>query len=215
MSEIIPFYGATQPDLFEIERRCMDRDGLLPNYLSENLPEGRVLDVGAGNGFTAAKIGGSSRTKVIACEPSAGMVDPSVAVTWIRGAAQHLPLADDSVDGAYATWAYFFPQWIDDVQDGVDELFRVVRPGGKILIADNAGGDAFCAMSVRDLTSDSGWWEERGFSRTVLNSAYKFDNLEEANRLFELYWFYNRRPDGVELTLEIGFDIAVYEKRVG
>ena len=114
MSEIIPFYGATQPDLFEIERRCMDRDGLLPNYLSENLPEGRVLDVGAGNGFTAAKIGRSSRTKVIACEPSAGMVEPSVAVTWIRGTAQHLPLADDSVDGAYATWAYFFPQW-DDV----------------------------------------------------------------------------------------------------
>tara|TARA_A100001037_G_C15113633_1_gene620282 strand:+ start:569 stop:763 length:195 start_codon:yes stop_codon:yes gene_type:complete len=33
VSEVIPFYGARDLDLFGIERRCMDRDGLLIHYL--------------------------------------------------------------------------------------------------------------------------------------------------------------------------------------
>jgi hypothetical protein len=38
MSEIIPFYGASDPDRFEIERRCMDRVGKLTGCLDDRLP---------------------------------------------------------------------------------------------------------------------------------------------------------------------------------
>lgn len=72
--QIIGFYGAKHPSLFEIERRCMDRDGLVIQYLDRELPEGFVLDVGAGNGFTAIRLCSSSRT-VVALEPDRGMVD--------------------------------------------------------------------------------------------------------------------------------------------
>ena len=48
---IIPFYGGRNPRLFEIERRCMDRGGLVIDFLTKTLPEGRILDIGAGNGF--------------------------------------------------------------------------------------------------------------------------------------------------------------------
>ena len=210
MNEVIPFYGATDPELFEIERRCMDRDRVLISYLDSRLSIGDVLDVGAGTGYTADILNTDGR-HVIACEPSAGMVRGSVPVRWVRGTAQHLPLATNSVDAAYSTWAFFFPQWID-CESGLDELFRVVKSGGRILIADNAGDDAFCALSERDLASDRSWWEERGFSTTVVSSSYRFDSMDEAERLFEFYWSHNRRPAGSELSLEIGFDISVYER---
>jgi hypothetical protein len=35
---IIPFYGASQPELFEIERQAMDRRGLVTAALNEHLP---------------------------------------------------------------------------------------------------------------------------------------------------------------------------------
>jgi hypothetical protein len=43
---VIPFYGADDPEMFAIERRAMDRDGLVPAALDALLPHGRVLDVG-------------------------------------------------------------------------------------------------------------------------------------------------------------------------
>ena len=45
---IIPFYGAENWDLFEIERAAMDRPGKVIRYLDEVLPDGDVLDIGTG-----------------------------------------------------------------------------------------------------------------------------------------------------------------------
>jgi hypothetical protein len=62
---VIPFYGADDPAMFAIERAAMDRDGLVVRALDGLLPRGRVLDVGAGDGFTAepwAPTAGSSRS---------------------------------------------------------------------------------------------------------------------------------------------------------
>jgi len=69
---VIPFYGADDPAMFTIERAAMDRDGLVEKALDEVLPGGRVLDVGAGDGFTAERLSASRR--IVALEPSAGMI---------------------------------------------------------------------------------------------------------------------------------------------
>jgi len=37
-SKVIPFYGGRYPELFEIERRCMDREGRVIEYLDAALP---------------------------------------------------------------------------------------------------------------------------------------------------------------------------------
>ena len=147
---VIPFYGADDPAMFAIERGAMDRDGLVIRALDELLPLGRVLDVGAGDGFTAERLGAGRR--IVALEPSAGMIGVRPLV-WVRGDAEHLPFAEASFDGAYATWAYFFSRdW--DPTPGIAELDRVVRSGGPVAIVDNLGGDAFAAMADADISAD-------------------------------------------------------------
>ena len=88
--QIVPFYGATHPRLFEIERRCMDRDGRVVEFLDRVLPLGRVLDVGAGDGFTAEKLCRAGRT-VVALEPDPGMVAARRRLVWASGVAQDIP----------------------------------------------------------------------------------------------------------------------------
>jgi len=137
---VIPFYGADEPELFAIERRAMDRDGLVIEALHELLPAGPVLDVGAGDGFTAERLG-TSRS-IVALEPSADMLARADLPARVQGEAEHLPFVERAFDGAYATWAYFFTRDWDPTR-GIVELDRVVRPGGPLAIVDNLGGDAF------------------------------------------------------------------------
>jgi len=202
---VIPFYGADDPAMFAIERAAMDRDGLVLRALEELLPHGRVLDVGAGDGFTAERLGAQRR--VVALEPSAGMVG-SRPLAWVRGEAEHLPFADGSFDGAYATWAYFFSRdW--DPTPGIRQLDRVVRPGGPLVIVDNLGGDAFAAMADADISADPDWWEASGFDMRTIETAFRFNDLQDARRL--LGFFFGDR--GVAAAaVEVPFCVGVFTR---
>ena len=203
---VIPFYGAEDPELFAIERRAMDRDGLVLAALDRLLPAGRVLDVGAGDGFTAATL--SDRRTIVALEPSAGMIARTDVLTWVRGEAEHLPFADGTFDGAYATWAYFFSRdW--DPAPGIAELDRVVRPDGPLAIVDNLGGDDFCAMAESDISADPGFWADQGFACEPIDTAFRFDDLEEAKRLLR-FFFGERGATGA--ALEVPFRVGLFHR---
>jgi len=207
-ADVIPFYGSSRPRLFEIERRCMDRDGVLTSFLDSRLPDGRVLDVGAGDGFTAERLTRQRRT-VVALEPDAGLVRPERELIWASGVAQDLPFHDDTFDAAYSTWAFFLsgtePLLLER---GLSEVTRVVRNGGVIAVADNAGGDEFCALADKPIHGDPSWWTDRGFETHLLETSFRFDTLEEARELLRFYF-----GDGVServRSVEIGFNVAVY-----
>jgi len=203
---VIPFYGAEQPELFAIERRAMDRDGLVLEALDRVLPARRVLDVGAGDGFTAEKL--DDRRTVIALEPSAAMIDRVDRLTWVRGEAAHLPFGNDTFDGAYATWAYFFSRdW--DPTPGIAELDRVVRPGGPLAIIDNLGGDQFAAMSETDISADPAFWAAHGFACEPIDTAFRFDDLHEAERLLGSF-FGERGVRGA--ALEVPFRVGMFHR---
>ena len=202
---VIPFYGADDPGMFAIERAAMDRDGLVVRALDELLPHGRVLDVGAGDGFTADRLGASRR--IVALEPSAGMIGER-QLTWVRGDAEHLPFAAASFDAAYATWAYFFSRdW--DPSPGIGELDRVVRPGGPLAIVDNLGGDAFASMADTDISADPAWWATRGFDTRVIETAFRFDDLDDARRLLD-FFFGDRGVAGA--ALDVPFRVGLFTR---
>ena len=215
MSKVIPFYGVSDPRMFEIERRCMDRTGAVIRRLDDLLPDGLILDVGAGDGFTAARISRRDR-RVIPLEPAARMIRQGAharRLPWVRGAAQDLPFRDGTFAGAYATWAYFF-SGMAGVDTGLAALDRAVRPGGPLLFVDNAGGDDFLALAGDQsaLASDAAWWAARGFTREVVQTAFRFEDIEEAHTLLGFYFGERGRTNA---RVEIGYNVAIYRGRGG
>lgn len=187
---VIPFYGATDPGLFAIERAAMDRAGLVTTALDGLLAEGRCLDIGAGDGTTAGCLAGDRQ--VTALEPAAEMIDVSArGLDWVIGDAEALPFADGSFDGVYSTWAYFFPGYqMIDIDRGLMEVQRVLRPGGVFAMVDNLGDDEFTSLSgdPASICTDIDWWLDRGFTCQVVNSHFEFESLTDARRLLGAFF---------------------------
>lgn len=106
-------------------------------------PGDRVLDVGCGTGYFARRIapvvdpdGGA----VVGIDPSQPMLDyasrraPANCAFRAAG-AEELPFDDASFDLVVSSLAFHhFP--VDRRADAVREMFRVLRPGGRLFIAD-------------------------------------------------------------------------------
>ncbi|MFH1501485.1 MAG: class I SAM-dependent methyltransferase [Candidatus Eisenbacteria bacterium] len=211
--DVLPFYGSTDRRIFEIERRCMDRDGVVISFLDGLLPPGLVLDVGAGDGFTAERLSRPGRT-VVAMEPDPGMVAPERTLVWASGVAQDIPFHDRSFDAAYSTWAYFLSGVeSESIERGLREVQRVVRAGGPIVVVDNAGGDEFAALTERPLAGDPARWVEWGFEAQVLRTSFRFDSLDEARELLG-YYFGEGVGERVTST-EVGYSVAAYTAASG
>jgi SAM-dependent methyltransferase len=206
---IIDFYGADDPEMFALERKAMDPAGRVIEALERLLPEhGLVLDVGAGDGFSAERLTSASR-RVVPMEPAAGMIRRERDVRWVRGEAEFMPFRDGSFDGAYATWAYFFSRdW--DPTPGIDELHRVVIAGGPVAIVDNLDGDEFGAMSDEHSTSDPQFWVRNGFELEAIETTFAFETHEEADRLLGFYFGDAGRGTG---KLELSFRVGLYSGR--
>jgi SAM-dependent methyltransferase len=97
----------------------------------------RVLEVGCGWGELALLIRAETRAEVVAIDISPRMVElaSSAGVDAAVGDVQELPFADGSFDVAVAAWMLYH---VPDIDRGVSELARVVRPGGRLVAATNS-----------------------------------------------------------------------------
>lgn len=57
----------------------------------------------------------------------------TVQMEWICGDAQHLPFEDNTFDGAIISFGL---RNLTDLQKGLDEMARVVKPGGRVVNLD-------------------------------------------------------------------------------
>ncbi|SDD16027.1 methyltransferase domain-containing protein [Ruegeria marina] len=105
-------------------------------------PGERLLDLGCGNGLLtldlARAVGDSGH--VLGLDPSPDMLDLARArcagrgnVGFEQGRAETLPFADASLDGAVSLQVF---EYFDDMRPPLCELFRVLKPGGRLVIGD-------------------------------------------------------------------------------
>jgi SAM-dependent methyltransferase len=178
-----------RPDRYELENQAIDPDGLVLATMRQLAPwAGRTLvDLGCGSGYWLPGYAAEA-SEVIGVEPDPALLtlararDRRVRVT--AGSAEHIPLADASVDVVHARFAYFWPP---RCQAGLTEVLRVLRPGGTLVVVDNdqragefagllraAGNAALGQAAVTDA-----WWTARGAVRAEVMSRWEFGSRSD------------------------------------
>ena len=108
-------------------------EDVIVEAVRESSPQ-RFLDVGCGMGELPERVQRELGANVVAVDISARMVE----LTRARGIqasvadVQALPFADGSFDCVAANWVLYH---VPDVDLGVSELARVLRPGGRLVAA--------------------------------------------------------------------------------
>lgn len=99
-------------------------------------PGSRVLDVAAGTGTSSVALM-ETGAEVVALDLSEGMIQVGKQrhpeVEFVQGSATDLPFEDDSFDAVTITFGL---RNIDDVEEALREMVRVVRPGGVVLVCE-------------------------------------------------------------------------------
>lgn len=96
----------------------------------------RILEVGCGEGELAERMSRQLQAEVVAVDQSERMVEIAAGrgVDARVGDVQSLEFDDGTFDCAVAAWVLFHVQ---DLDTALDELARVLRPGGRLVAATN------------------------------------------------------------------------------
>lgn len=134
-------------------------EGADPEYVEQIIPlameelDGfaRVLDVGTGDG-QIARVLASRGSTVIGVDPTQAQIIVAAnrggGPSYVRSGANALPIASNSMDAVLACLVF---EHIDDLDDAISEVARVLRPGGRF---------AFFLNHPLLQTPDSGWIDD-------------------------------------------------------
>jgi ubiquinone/menaquinone biosynthesis C-methylase UbiE len=107
-----------------------------------------------------------------------------------------IPAASASADLAVAGWVFGHQtewqpdQWQAEIGAAVDEMLRVLRPGGAAVIFETMGtGNRTPAPPNAQLAAYYAWLEnERGFSYKWIRTDYHFESVDEGIELFRFFF---------------------------
>jgi 2-polyprenyl-3-methyl-5-hydroxy-6-metoxy-1,4-benzoquinol methylase len=153
---------------------------------------GRVLDVGAGPGLFCGQLHDWFGAPITAVEPSAAMRREAQAselpagCTYVAAAGEQLPLRSDSHDLA---WLSTVVHQLDDVAQTARELWRVIAPGGSVLLRGLFGDMEPAGLLARFPGAEQavGWFPRTdsvvdAFTRAGFSLAARTDVTERRSR---------------------------------
>lgn len=123
--------------------------------------EGRVIEVGAGNGMNFRHYP-SAVSEIIAVEPEPYLrgeaekaaAKATVPVTVTAGVATRLPAETASVDVGVISLVLCS---VDDQRGALDELYRVIRPGGQLRVLEHVLADTPMLRRVQKIADATIW----------------------------------------------------------
>lgn len=117
-----------------------------------------ALDLGCGEGRFSRKMRDEG-LRVTGIDPTTKLLDVAIERDpegfYLRGKAQSLPLGDASID---LVVSYLTLVDICDLEAAYDEVLRVLRPGGRFLVANLSS----FATAIPDEDIKAGWLRKRG-----------------------------------------------------
>jgi len=171
----------------------------------------RIIDVGCGTGRLPLLFEGRAE-KVVALDLHQAMLVQNISErrrvsgTWevVRGDVRRLPFQNAWAELTTAGWAlghfrsWFPDDWSPQIGRALQEMLRVTRPGGKVVILETLGtGSLEPAPPAPELAEYYEWLEwEWGFTLQVIQTDYHFASVEQAVEQTEFFF-------GPELSAQI------------
>ena len=97
---------------------------------ANNLTGTSVLDLGSGTGAAFAQLTDYETT---ALDPDKKMLELNIFENKVLGTAEKLPFEDKSFDNIFCSFVW---RNISDTDKALDEIYRVLKPGGKFVLLD-------------------------------------------------------------------------------
>jgi SAM-dependent methyltransferase len=139
-------------------------------FVSEHLPAGcLILDAGCGTGVFAGRLRDNGY-RVVGIDASIGMLGPARkrGVAVAQAIAQRLPFPDATFDGFVSVAVLHHLGSTSMVRGAIDEMIRVLRPGGSAVIWDHNPLNPYWPILMARVPQDDG--SERLVSRgEILN----------------------------------------------
>ena len=113
-------------------------------FIKKGITSGTVLEIGPGPGYVGLEwLKQTQGTTLIGCEISKAMITMakknatqyklSDRVQYVEGTGMHMPFTDNSFDAVFSNGSLH--EW-EDPALVLDEIFRVLKPGGIMCITD-------------------------------------------------------------------------------
>jgi demethylmenaquinone methyltransferase/2-methoxy-6-polyprenyl-1,4-benzoquinol methylase len=96
----------------------------------DQLPRGRLLDLGAGTGAGNEIFGDF---EVVALDPAPQMLSLNTAASRVVAVGESLPFADATFDAVFSAYVV---RNLDSLANTLHEVHRILRPGGRVGIVD-------------------------------------------------------------------------------
>lgn len=192
----------TAPGVYSALVACEDCDGnLLPALRSLAPLDGDLVEFGAGTGRLTRLLAPIAHS-IRAFDASPAMlvtarrcVASGPRVSFVAALNHALPTASACADLALAGWTFGHATgwnpggWEAEIQRCLEELLRVLRPGGAALVIETLGtGRTRPEPPTAALASYYAAMEARGFSRTWIRTDYRFGSRVDADRLCSAFF---------------------------
>jgi ubiquinone/menaquinone biosynthesis C-methylase UbiE len=172
-----------------------------------------VIDLGAGTGRLTRLLAPNVGT-IRAYDSSAHMLSKAQSSlhalgvsNWQTAVADHrqIPVPNASADLVIAGWSFCYlavwggEKWREDLEAGFQEIMRILRPGGFVILLETMGTGEESPNPPAHLANYYTWLAGQGFKSSWIRTDYRFKSLEEAA---ELTKFFFGRKLGREVELK-------------